>query len=69
MNGGSMDRSEYERRFKARIIDRLVAPNSVWTVEQASEAAAAEWDANAVDCDYLSTPEDDADECLSYWNE
>jgi hypothetical protein len=65
----TVDREAYRLRFEQRIYERLTGPKSVWTGTQAREAAKAEWEAHESDVDFLEKPEDDADECLSYWEE
>ncbi len=83
----STERAEWERRFKARIVERCMAPLSdqelhearehdpdfePWTVETATNAANAEFE--AVDFEdiyehYEDDPEGSADECLLAWSE
>lgn len=64
-------REEFERRFKARIVERLMMPGSTWERARAEAAANAEWSAQTEDsewdCD--GDPESAADECLSYWDD
>ncbi len=64
---------EWARRFKARIIARLLEPGpSPWTREQAEQIAQDEYE--ATDCwpalsGHENSPEDAADETLSYWGD
>jgi hypothetical protein len=67
---------EFERRFKARILARLSGSGTVWTQEQAEEAATEEYEAI---CEYDTSngpndwqtdiPEFSADESLSCWED
>ena len=70
-----LTKTEYERRFKERIVKRLLdngetGPNSGWTLEEATEAANDEFAAfiDNYEAESNPNPEDDADECLSYWD-
>jgi len=64
-----LDKAEWESRFKAQIVKRLTGEGSIWTAEQAAEAAEHEYQGNTEYPDYLDDPpEDAADECLSYWD-
>lgn len=56
---------EYARRFKARILARLSGPDTIWTQENAEEAATDEWE--SFDRGDDNDPEGSADDCLSYW--
>lgn len=69
-----VDRAEWERRFKARIMERLTAtqvtdenPEGAWTAAEAEEVARNEFDNVEIELD--ASPEASADECLSYWGD
>lgn len=68
--------AEFARRFKARIVSVLTVEDSPWTLAEAIDAAENEWAAfdepkgeDALWALDNSNPEDDADECLSYWTD
>lgn len=62
--------AEYKVRFKARIHERLDDP--AWRESDIDAIAEAEFDGfyDTSDPESFDTshPEDDADECLSYWD-
>lgn len=62
-----MDNTEWERRFKERVIAALLVPGSDWTVMEAKDAAQNEVENLAVE-DRTDDPESDADESMSYWD-
>lgn len=73
-----MSVEEWERRFKARIIDRLKPFKPLghkgpgWTEGQAIQAADAEFNSVAladIRDGYEDRPEESADECMSYWGD
>jgi len=63
----SIDASEFERRFKKTIFDRLCP----MTVEEAQKLAQQEWDACSLEDHasggYEADPEGAAEEAMSYW--
>lgn len=64
--------AEWGRRFTARIVERLTVEGSPWTREQAEAAAEAELEAiDSEDRRWArhDTPEDSADEALTYWED
>ena len=66
---GALSSDEYERRFKARIVERLTGG---WTPASAAEAAQAEWDSVSFEdhaVSFENDPEGAADEELSYWGD
>lgn len=66
---------EWEARFKLRIISLLTVEGSQWTREQAMVAAQAEWEGIGQDVGENAmwsldeSPEDSADESMSYWED
>lgn len=68
-----LDRKEYELRFKARIVERLLgeSDSEQWTEARAKEAADNEWASRPFEEHSFmleADPEGAADEALSYWN-
>lgn len=60
-----MTRQEFERRFRARIVERLTPE---WSERAARRAADCEWDAYSDwDATLGDDPEGAADESMTYW--
>ena len=64
----NMPRDEWERKFKARIVDTLTGAGSLWTTEEAEMAANNELDGLWEEA-FEDDPEHAADESLSYWDD
>lgn len=69
LSSEEVSREEFERRFKAHIVDKLCPV----TREEAQKMAQAEWDTVTYEehssSGYENDPEGAADEEMSYWSE
>jgi hypothetical protein len=64
-----IEAAEWERRFKARVVSRLMDGKTTWTQKQADRAAEHEYQQAEHDPSYENDPEGSADEALSYWGD